>query len=239
MANEVILEVKDLQVFYGPIQALKGIDIQIRKGEIVALLGANGAGKTTTLRTISGVVRGKKGQIFYNGTDISDFPTEKIARIGVIQSPEGRQVFSDLTVEENMRVGAFTVKSKAEVQANFERCYRYFPVLKERMNQQAGTLSGGEQQMLAIARALMSSAEVLLLDEPSLGLAPLIVRDILNIVKEIANEGVSVLIVEQNAAQTLKIADYGYVLELGRISSHGKAEDLANDEKLIEAYLGS
>lgn len=239
MSKNVILEINDLQVSYGPIKALKSINIKVHQGDIVALLGANGAGKTSTLRTISGVVRADAGTIKFKGQDITKMATEKISKIGIVQSPEGRQIFSDLTVEENLKVGAFTVRSKAEIQNNFDRCYKYFPVLNERKSQIAGTLSGGEQQMLAIARALMSSPEVLLLDEPSLGLAPLIVRDILNIVKDIAQEGVSVLIVEQNAAQTLKIADYGYVLELGKISRHGTGYDLANDEKLIEAYLGS
>lgn len=239
MTKKVILEIKDLEVYYGPIKALKGINLQVREGEIVALLGANGAGKTTTLRTISGIIPISKGQIMFDGKDISKVPAEKIAKLGVIQSPEGRQIFADLTVEENLKIGAFTVKSKKEIEENFQRCYRYFPVLKERKNQHAGTLSGGEQQMLAIARALMSSPQVLLLDEPSLGLAPLLVRDILNIIKEIADEGITVLIVEQNAAQTLKIADYGYVLELGKVSTQGKANDLAQDESLIAAYLGS
>lgn len=237
--SKPILEIKGLKVHYGAIQALKGIDIVVEEGTIVALLGANGAGKTTTLRTISGLIEPTDGTILFEGKDLTKMETEKIAKAGISQSPEGRQVFGNLSVLENLQVGAFSVKDKKQVQKNFETVYKYFPVLKERENQIAATLSGGEQQMLAIARALMSNPKVLLLDEPSLGLAPLIIRDIMQIVKEISLEGTTVIIVEQNAAQTLKIADYAYVLEVGRISSEGKAIDLLHDEKLIEAYLGS
>jgi branched-chain amino acid transport system ATP-binding protein len=233
------LEIKNLKVNYGAIEALKGIDIQVKEGSVVALLGANGAGKTTTLRTISGLISPAGGSIQFFGKEIAHLEAEKIAKIGIAQSPEGRQVFRDLTVEENLKVGAFTVKSRKEVKANFEKVYGYFPVLKERKNQVASTLSGGEQQMLAIGRALMSSPKILLLDEPSLGLAPLIVRDILKIVTEIRDAGTTVIIVEQNAVQTLKIADYAYVLELGKIRTHGPAEELLHDPTLIEAYLGS
>ncbi len=233
------LEIRNLKVNYGAIEALKGIDITVKEGSVVALLGANGAGKTTTLRTISGLIKPTGGSIQFLGKEISHLEAEKIATIGIAQSPEGRQVFRDLTVEENLKVGAFTVKSRKEVKANFQKVYGYFPVLKERKNQVASTLSGGEQQMLAIGRALMSSPKILLLDEPSLGLAPLIVRDILKIVTEIRDAGVTVIIVEQNAAQTLKIADYAYVLELGVIRTHGPAQELLHDPKLIEAYLGS
>ncbi|MHC1735455.1 MAG: ABC transporter ATP-binding protein [Erysipelotrichaceae bacterium] len=233
------LEIRNLKVNYGAIEALKGIDITVKEGSVVALLGANGAGKTTTLRTISGLIKPTGGSIQFLGKEISHLEAEKIATIGIAQSPEGRQVFRDLTVEENLKVGAFTVKSRKEVKANFQKVYGYFPVLKERKNQVASTLSGGEQQMLAIGRALMSSPKILLLDEPSLGLAPLIVRDILKIVTEIRDAGTTVIIVEQNAAQTLKIADYAYVLELGVIRTHGPAQELLHDPKLIEAYLGS
>lgn len=236
--KKVALSITGLEVNYGAIRALKGIDIIVHEGEVVALLGSNGAGKTTTLKKISGILDEAKGSIKFYGQEIGHLEAEKIAALGIAQSPEGRAVFRDLTVEENLLVGAFTVKEKKKVEANFDRVYRYFPVLKERKNQVAATLSGGEQQMLAIARALMSSPRILLLDEPSLGLAPLIVQDIMNIVKEIRNEGTTVVIVEQNAAQTLKIADYGYVLELGLISMHGKADILAKDPKLVEAYLG-
>lgn len=239
MNEKLALEIKGLKVRYGAIEALKGIDMLIREGEVVAILGANGAGKTTTLRKISGLIEASEGLILFDNNDITKLEPEKIAALGIAQSPEGRQVFRDLTVEENLKAGAFTVKKASEIVKNFERVYKYFPVLKERAKQVASTLSGGEQQMLAIARALMSSPKILLLDEPSLGLAPLIVQDIMNIVKEIKKEGTTVIIVEQNAAQTLKIADYAYVLELGTISTHGKAEDLRNDPKLIEAYLGS
>lgn len=237
--SDFALEIKHLKVNYGAIEALKGIDIQVKEGSVVALLGANGAGKTTTLRTISGLIAPAGGSIMYFGKEISHLEAENIAKIGIAQSPEGRQVFRDLTVEENLKVGAFTVKSRKEIKANFLQVYGYFPVLKERKNQVASTLSGGEQQMLAIGRALMSSPKILLLDEPSLGLAPLIVRDIMKIVTEIRASGTTVVIVEQNAVQTLKIADYAYVLELGKIRSHGPAQELLHDPSLIEAYLGS
>ncbi|TXT16239.1 MAG: ABC transporter ATP-binding protein, partial [Erysipelotrichaceae bacterium] len=202
-------------------------------------LGANGAGKSTTLRTISGLVEASSGTIEFFGKPIHKMDVEQIARLGIAQSPEGRQVFKDLTVEENLRVGAFTVKNRKQIKANFERVYGYFPVLQERKHQVASTLSGGEQQMLAIGRALMSSPRVLLLDEPSLGLAPLIVQSIMKIVKEISEEGTTIIIVEQNAAQTLKIADYAYVLEVGNLTMQGPASELIHDPKLIQAYLGS
>lgn len=232
------LKLDNLHVAYGNIKALKGIDIHIPSGKIVALLGANGAGKTTTLKTISGLVNAHEGSIALENDEITNLLPSKINKKGVIQSPEGRQIFPELTVEENLKIGAFTVKSKKKIKANYDRVYRYFPILKERYKQVAGTLSGGEQQMLAIARALMASPQVLLLDEPSLGLAPLIVKDIFNIIKEINGEGMTVLIVEQNALQTLKIADYAYVLEVGEVSMEGPANELIQDKKLIEAYLG-
>lgn len=235
---QIALSIENLKVSYGNIKALKGIDIAVPEGKIVALLGANGAGKTTTLKAISGVVEVGSGNIKLFDSDITDKDAEKITSLGVIQSPEGRQVFPDLTVEENLKIGAFTVKNKNYINKNFERVYKYFPRLAERKKQSAGTLSGGEQQMLAIARALMASPKVLLLDEPSLGLAPLIVKDIFEIVKEINKEGTTVLIIEQNALQTLKIADYAYVLEVGEINIEGEANELIKDKKLIEAYLG-
>ena len=237
--SKLALKITNLKVSYGAVEALKGISIDVEEGTIVALLGANGAGKTTTLRTISGIVEAQKGTIAYYDQDITNHETEKIAALGISQSPEGRHVFRDLNVEENLKVGAFTVKSRKQIQINLQQVYTYFPVLKERRKQIASTLSGGEQQMLAIGRALMSSPKILLLDEPSLGLAPLIVRDILKIVQEIKNAGTTVIIVEQNAAQTLKIADYAYVLELGTISMQGPASELIHDPKLIQAYLGS
>ncbi|MBE0449493.1 MAG: ABC transporter ATP-binding protein [Clostridia bacterium] len=238
-SKKTALSVKKLVVRYGAIEALKGIDIEVKEGEIVALLGANGAGKTTTLRTLSGLIDSSGGSIVYYDKDITRVEPEKIAAMGIAQSPEGRQVFREFTVEENLKIGAFTLKDKKQIDKNFETVYRYFPVLEERKNQVSSTLSGGEQQMLAIARALMSSPRILLLDEPSLGLAPLIVQGIMAIVEEIKAAGTTVIIVEQNAAQTLKIADYAYVLELGQIKMHGEAEKLKNDPQLIEAYLGA
>lgn len=236
--SEYILELKNLQISYGPIKAVKGIDMKVKEGNIVAILGANGAGKTSTLRTISGLVKSSGGEIIYKGENITNFEPEKITRMGISQSSEGRQIFPDLTVYENLQIGAYVLKDKAQINKNLERCYKYFPVLQQRKEQLAATLSGGEQQMLAIARALMSSPEILLLDEPSLGLAPIIVVEIMEIIKEITKEGTTVVIVEQNAAQTLKIADYGYVLELGRVSTEGEGQVLLNDTKLIESYLG-
>ncbi len=237
--KKTALSIKGLVVRYGAVEALKGIDIEVKEGEIVALLGANGAGKTSTLRTISGLVQPISGSIKLYDQEVAGMEAEKITMSGISQSPEGRAVFRDFTVEENLKIGAFTLSDKKQIDANFARVYKYFPVLKERKEQVASTLSGGEQQMLAIARALMGSPKILLLDEPSLGLAPLIVQDIMNIVKEIKNEGTTVVIVEQNAAQTLKIADYAYLLELGQVNLHGYANDLRNDPKLIEAYLGA
>lgn len=233
-----ILKISDLVVNYGPISAIKGISLEVLPNQVVAILGANGAGKTTLLRTISGLVKSQSGTISYHGKDISKLEPEKITASKISQSPEGRQIFYDLNVLENLMTGAFTLKNSGQVKKNLQYVFELFPILKEREKQVAGTLSGGEQQMLAIARALMSSPEVLLLDEPSLGLAPLIVKSILEKTKEIAKSGVSVIIVEQNAKQTLKIADYAYVLELGRISQEGPAEELIQSTKLIEAYLG-
>jgi len=223
---------------YGPITALKGVDLAVPEGQIVALLGANGAGKTTTLKVVSGLLKPTAGEILFEGQNISGKPAHQIAKRGIMQSPEGRYVFAGLSVEDNLRTGAYGIKSKAEAVRNFERVYEMFPRLKERAKQQAGTLSGGEQQMLAIGRALMGSPRMLLLDEPSLGLAPLIIKDIFETLVKIREEGTTILIVEQNALATLKIADYAYVLELGKISMHGKAADLMKDERLIEAYLG-
>ncbi len=201
-------------------------------------MGANGAGKTTLLRTISGLVKSQSGSIELFDKDITKLEAEKITKAGVSQSPEGRQIFYDLSVLDNLKTGAYTLSDRKKLDENFQFVYKLFPILKERENQVAGTLSGGEQQMLAIGRALMNSPKVLLLDEPSLGLAPLIVKDILEITREIADSGVSVIIVEQNAKQTLKISDYAYVLELGRISEEGPAQELLQSTTLIEAYLG-
>ncbi len=233
-----LLEVRNLQVNYGPIQAVKGIDLDVEKGTLVALLGANGAGKTTTLRAITGMVKAY-GSVHLGETEILGQRGYKTARMGVNMSPEGRLIFAGLTVEENLKAGAYCIKSAKQYQKNMDRVQELFPILKERRRQQAGTLSGGEQQMLAIGRALMADPEILLLDEPSLGLAPLIIQDIFKTLQAIRSEGTTILMVEQNALATLKIADYGYVLELGRISMHGPASQLVRDERLIEAYLGN
>lgn len=233
-----LLKTTDLKLNYGPIAALKGVDISVSEGQIVAILGANGAGKTSLLKTISGLLKPASGEITFNGVSIGGKPAHKVAAQGIMQSPEGRFVLVGLTVEENLRVGAYNIKNKAELARNFERVYTLFPRLKERAKQQSSTLSGGEQQMLAIGRALMGSPKLLILDEPSLGLAPLLIKDIFKTLIKIKEEGTTILIVEQNALATLKIADYAYVLELGKISMHGKAEELLNDERLIAAYLG-
>lgn len=233
-----LLEVRNLQVNYGPIQAVKGIDLDVEKGTLVALLGANGAGKTTTLRAITGMVKAY-GSVHLGETEILGQRGYKTARMGVNMSPEGRLIFAGLTVEENLKAGAYCIKSAKQYQKNMDRVQELFPILRERRRQQAGTLSGGEQQMLAIGRALMADPEILLLDEPSLGLAPLTIQDIFKTLQAIRSEGTTILMVEQNALATLKIADYGYVLELGKISMHGPASQLVRDERLIEAYLGN
>ena len=233
-----LLKIVDLKLNYGPITALKGVDLVVPEGQIVAILGANGAGKTSLLKTVSGLLKPASGEIIYDGVNIAGKPAHKVAKAGIMQSPEGRFVLVGLTVEENLLVGGYNIKSKAELARNFERVYSLFPRLKERAKQQSSTLSGGEQQMLAIGRALMGSPKLLILDEPSLGLAPLLIKDIFKTLVKIKEEGTTILIVEQNALATLKIADYAYVLELGKISMHGNAKDLLKDERLIEAYLG-
>ena len=243
-----ILEIKNLVVDYGIIRAIKGIDLSVEEGTIVAILGANGAGKTTTIRTVNGIVKAQSGKIVYNGEEITNLDPYKLAAKGIIQSPEGRMILNGLTVEENLLVGAYSLKSELvdgkKVSAGkrkkevLNEVYTLFPVLKERRKQQASTLSGGEQQMLSIGRALMGRPKVLLLDEPSLGLAPLIVKEIFEKIKEIKALGTTILIVEQNAYQTLKIADYIYVLEIGNVKTKGTAEDLLKDDQLIKAYLG-
>jgi branched-chain amino acid transport system ATP-binding protein len=234
-----LLEIRNLVVDYGVVRAVKGINITVEKGTIVAIIGANGAGKTTTIRTISGVVKAKSGKILLDGENITNLFPYKIAAKGAIQSPEGRLILSGLTVEENLMVGAYSLKEpKSVIQSTLEEVFDYFPILRERRKQQASTLSGGEQQMLAIGRALMGKPSLLLLDEPSLGLAPLIVRDIFRIIEKIREQGKTILIVEQNAYQTLKIADYVYVMELGKIKTEGKGSELMKNETLINAYLG-
>lgn len=246
--NKNVLEIRNLEIDYGIVKAVKGINMMVPKGSIVAILGANGAGKTSTIRSISGLTKVKSGEILYNGEPIQNLPPYKIVSKGIMQSPEGRLILNGLTVEENLLAGAYTIKSLVKdgvrisrakrIKALLDETYQYFPILAERKKQQASTLSGGEQQMLAIGRALMGAPELLLLDEPSLGLAPLIIRDIFKIITKIKEDGRTILIVEQNAKQTLKIADYAYVLEIGKVKSEGKAADLLNDKELISAYLG-
>lgn len=234
--NEILLDVKGLHVNYGAIHAIKGIDLHVNKGEVVTILGANGAGKTTTLRTLSGLLKSSDGNIFFDGKDITHVPAHEIVSLGMSHSPEGRRVFGTLSVEENLMMGAYSLK-KYDAQT-LEWIYQILPRLKERTKQLAGTLSGGEQQMLAIGRAIMSKPKLLILDEPSLGLAPVLIKVIFKAIKEIAQTGVTVLLVEQNAKAALKLADRGYVLELGKISYEGSSADLLNSEIIQEAYLG-
>jgi branched-chain amino acid transport system ATP-binding protein len=253
-----ILEIRDLIIDYGIIRAVKGINMDVNEGTIVAILGANGAGKSTTIRSISGIVKVKSGKIHFDGENIVNKDPFRITAMGIVQSPEGRLILNGLTVEENLLVGAYSIKKRiietsdetgvitltktsrnTIIKGLLDEVYGYFPILMERRKQQASTLSGGEQQMLAIGRALMGNPKLLLLDEPSLGLAPLIVRDIFEIIKRIKEQGRTILIVEQNAFQTLKIADYGYILALGKIVSEGSGEKLLKDEQLVNAYLGS
>ena len=233
-----LLEVKNLNVYYGVIHALKDVSFHVNKGEVVALIGANGAGKTTTLHTLSGLLRPQSGSILYQDKEIARMPGHKIVSMGMAQVPEGRRVFADLTVEQNLRLGAFTRKDKNEIEETISMVYERFPRLKEREKQIAGTLSGGEQQMLAMGRGLMSSPELILLDEPSLGLAPLLINTIFEIIKEIKAMGKTILLVEQNAFKALSVADEAYVLEQGVITASGKASDLIKDPKIQEAYLG-
>lgn len=234
----MLIEVKDLNVYYGAIHALQGISFNLDKGEIVTLIGANGAGKSTTLSTISGLLRARSGSIHLRGKDISLTPAEEIVRMGISQSPEGRKIFAPLTVMENLEMGAFTRSNKEEIHNNLENVFRRFPRLKERQKQLGGTLSGGEQQMLAMGRALMSQPTLLLLDEPSMGLSPILVEEIFNIIQEINSQGTSILLVEQNAQMALSVAHRGYVLETGKIVAEGKSNDLLNDPQVIKAYLG-
>lgn len=232
------LKIENLVIDYGIIRAVKGIDLKVEKGSIVAILGANGAGKSSLIRSLSGIVKIASGQVLFEGENITNLEPYQIAKKGILQSPEGRLILTGLTVEENLLVGAYTLKDKNKINELLKEVYEYFPILETRKKQQAHTLSGGEQQMLAIGRALMGDPKLLLLDEPSLGLAPLIVRDIFTIINNIKNRGTTVLIVEQNAYQTLKIADYAYILELGKVSKEGTGEELLQDEELVHAYLG-
>jgi branched-chain amino acid transport system ATP-binding protein len=232
-----ILELKDIHAYYGGIHALKGINLYVDKGEIVTLIGSNGAGKSTTLKTISGQVKPKQGNIFFNGTDISKAQPHETAISGVAQVPEGRRIFPRLTVKENLEMGAFAVKDKKLIAERMEKAFHYFPRLKERLKQTGGTMSGGEQQMLAIGRALMSGPTVLMLDEPSMGLAPIIVEQIFAIIKELNETGMTILLVEQNAFQALQIANRGYVIQTGEIIMSGQSAALLVDEQVKEAYL--
>jgi len=233
-----MLTLENVSVNYGAIEALTGISMHVEKGEVVTLIGANGAGKTTTLKTITGLLEPRLGRVVYEGEDISGKPTHKLVARGISMSPEGRGVFANLTVRENLQMGAYLVKNKKEIASDMQRAFRMFPRLKERESQKAGTLSGGEQQMLAIGRALMSRPRLLLLDEPSLGLAPLVVHTIFEAIDEIRSEGTTILLVEQNAHAALGHSDRAYVLETGRIVMEGPSAELAADPRIKEAYLG-
>lgn len=233
-----MLEIKDLEVYYGMIQAIKGTSFQVNEGEVIALIGANGAGKTTTLHTISGLIAPKNGTVTFEGADITKIPAHKIVSLGMAHVPEGRRVFASLSVFQNLKLGAYTRSSKEEIEESLQTVYKRFPRLEERKNQPAGTLSGGEQQMLAMGRALMSKPRIILMDEPSMGLSPIFVNEIFDIIKSVSAGGTTVLLVEQNAKKALSIADRGYVLETGRIVLEGNAQDLLNDESVKKAYLG-
>ena len=234
-----LLEVEDLEVHYGVIKAIKGISFEVNQGEVIALIGANGAGKTTTLHTVTGLIQPSHGQIIFDGKDITKIPAHKIVGMGMAHVPEGRRIFQQLTVLENLKLGAYTRKDKSLISATLKMVYERFPRLEERKNQVAGTLSGGEQQMLAMGRALMSNPRIILMDEPSMGLSPLLVSEIFDIIKVISEGGTTVLLVEQNAQKALSIADRAYVLETGNISLSGKESDLINDESVRKAYLGA
>lgn len=233
-----MLEIKDLEVYYGMIQAIKGISFEVNEGEVIALIGSNGAGKTTTLQTITGMLPAKKGNIIFQGTDITKVPGHKIVSMGMAHVPEGRRVFAQLTVLENLKMGAYTRKDKNEIAETLQTVYKHFPRLEERKNQLAGTLSGGEQQMLAMGRALMSKPKIILMDEPSMGLSPIFVEEIFKIIQEISASGTTVLLVEQNAKKALSIADRAYVLETGHIVLSGDANEMIHDESIKKAYLG-
>ena len=233
-----MLEVKDLQVYYGMIHAIKGVSFHVNEGEIIALIGANGAGKTTILHTITGLLAPKGGEVVFEGKDITKTPAHKIVELGMAHVPEGRRVFAQLSVYQNLKMGAYTRSDKNEIEESLEMVYKRFPRLEERKNQMAGTLSGGEQQMLAMGRALMSKPRIILMDEPSMGLSPIFVNEIFDIIQKVSAGGTTVLLVEQNAKKALSIADRGYVLETGKIVLEGKASELLNDESVKKAYLG-
>ena len=233
-----MLEIKDLKVSYGIIQAIKGISFEVNKGEVIALIGANGAGKTTILHTITGLLNADSGSVTYEGKDITRMPGHKIVSMGIAHVPEGRRVFANMTVLQNLKLGAYTRKDKAEIAETLEMVYTRFPRLKERKNQLAGTLSGGEQQMLAMGRALMSHPQIILMDEPSMGLSPIFVNEIFDIIEEVSKSGTTVLLVEQNAKKALSIADRAYVLETGSITLSGTGPELAKSDEVRKAYLG-
>ncbi len=233
-----MLTIKDLSVSYGAIHAIHNVSMEVKDGEIVSLIGANGAGKTTILHTITGLKKANSGSILYDGTDLQKMDPSKIIQLKMAHVPEGRHIFPDMTVVENLEMGAFIIKNKDEIKQKEKEIFERFPRLKERRKQLAGTLSGGEQQMLAVGRALMSSPKMLLMDEPSMGLSPLLVKDIFNIIKEVHKQGITVLLVEQNANMALAISDRAYVLETGNITITGNARELLNDERVKKAYLG-
>ena len=233
-----MLEIKDLEVYYGMIQAIKGVSFDVNEGEVIALIGANGAGKTTILHTITGLLSPKKGSVIFEGQDITKIPAHKIVSLGMAHVPEGRRVFAQMSVYQNLKMGAYTRSSKEEIEASLETVYKRFPRLEERKNQIAGTLSGGEQQMLAMGRALMSKPKIILMDEPSMGLSPILVNEIFDIIQSVSASGTTVLLVEQNAKKALSISDRAYVLETGKIVMSGEASKLMNDDSIKKAYLG-
>lgn len=233
-----MLEVKDLAVYYGMIHAIKGVSFEVNKGEIIALIGANGAGKTTILHTITGLLSPKRGSIQFEGKELTKIPAHKIVSLGMAHVPEGRRVFAELSVYQNLKLGAYTRSDKKEIEETMETVYQRFPRLRERKNQMAGTLSGGEQQMLAMGRALMSHPQIILMDEPSMGLSPILVNEIFDIIRSVNEAGTTVLLVEQNAKKALEIADRAYVLETGRIVTSGPADALMNNDSIKKAYLG-
>ena len=233
-----MLEIKDLEVYYGLIQAIKGVSFEVNEGEVIALIGANGAGKTTILHTITGLLEAKKGSVSFDGKDITKIPAHKIVSMGMAHVPEGRRVFANLSVLQNLKMGAYTRKDKNEIEETLKNVYKRFPRLEERQNQLAGTLSGGEQQMLAMGRALMSHPRIILMDEPSMGLSPIFVNEIFDIIKEVSAGGTTVLLVEQNAKKALSLSDRAYVLETGKIVLSGNADDLLNNDSIKKAYLG-
>ena len=233
-----MLEVKNLEVYYGVIKALKGISFEVSQGEVIAMIGANGAGKTTTLHTLTGLLQAKAGSITFEGKDITKTPAHNIVKLGIAHVPEGRRVFSNLTVYQNLRMGAYTRQDKGEIEQSLQTVYQRFPRLEERKNQLAGTLSGGEQQMLAMGRALMSHPKLIVMDEPSMGLSPIFVNEIFDIIEKVSAGGTTVLLVEQNAKKALSIADRAYVLETGNIVLSGDAKKLLNDDSIKKAYLG-